>query len=108
VYGESRRVLDPILPESLSLFISGGIAGGASVYANTPIDVVKTNMQGLEASKYNGPLDCFKKIYQNEGIKGLYKGVVPRLSRVVLDVALTFTLFEYIKRGLDYTFPDDK
>ena len=65
-------------------------------------------MQGLEASKYKGPVDCFTSILKNEGIRGLYKGTVPRLSRVVLDVALTFTMFEYIKRGLDIVFPEDK
>jgi len=26
----------------------------------------------------------------------------------VLDVALTFTLFEYIKKGLDWAMPDKK
>lgn len=90
------------------MFLSGGLAGAASVYANTPVDVVKTNMQGLEAKKYKGAMDCFLTIFKNEGIRGLYKGTVPRLSRVVLDVALTFTLFEYIKAGLDYVMPDSK
>jgi solute carrier family 25 citrate transporter 1 len=65
-------------------------------------------MQGLEAKKYKGAMDCFFTIFKNEGIRGLYKGTVPRLSRVVLDVALTFTLFEYIKAGLDYVMPDSK
>ena len=74
--------------------------------ANTPIDVVKTNMQGLNASKYNGPLDCFVTIFKTEGIRGLYKGTVPRLSRVVLDVAFTFTAFKYIKESLNYVWKD--
>jgi len=29
--------------------IGGGLAGAASVFANTPVDVIKTMMQGLEA-----------------------------------------------------------
>lgn len=90
----------------MATFISGGIAGAASVYANTPVDVVKTNMQGISAEKYNGPMDCFRTILREEGMRGLYKGTVPRLSRVVLDVALTFTLFDYIKRGLDIVMPE--
>jgi len=77
-------------------FFSGAIAGAASVFANTPVDVVKTQMQGLDAKKYKNGLDCFVKTFQNEGIRGLYKGTVPRLGRVVLDVALTFTLYENI------------
>jgi solute carrier family 25 (mitochondrial citrate transporter), member 1 len=65
-------------------------------------------MQGLNANKYKGAMDCFTTIFKTEGIRGLYKGTVPRLSRVVLDVAMTFTLFEYIKRGLDIAFPEAK
>lgn len=68
----------------------GAVAGAASVFGNTPIDVVKTRMQGLEASKYKSTADCAMKIWKNEGPKAFYKGTVPRLSRVCLDVAITF------------------
>ncbi len=47
----------------------GAIAGAASVFGNTPVDVVKTRMQGLEASKYKNTLDCAVQIMKNEGPK---------------------------------------
>lgn len=72
----------------------GAIAGAASVYGNTPIDVVKTRMQGLEASKYKNTFHCFAMIWKNEGFFAFYKGTVPRLSRVCLDVAITFMIYE--------------
>lgn len=81
-------------------FFAGGIAGAASVFANTPVDVVKTNMQGLEAAKYKNGMDCFIQIAKTEGVRGLYKGTVARLGRVVLDVAITFTLYEQINKTL--------
>lgn len=87
--------------DTLVTFLSGGLAGAASVYANTPVDVVKTQMQGLDAKKYKNGWDCFVQTSKNEGIRGLYKGAVPRLSRVVLDVALTFTLYEKISAVLN-------
>jgi len=43
---------------------------------------------------------------KNEGVRGLYKGTVPRLSRVVLDVAITFTLYEYITKAIQVVWPD--
>ena len=64
-------------------------------------------MQGLEAHKYKSSLDCAGQILKNEGIKGFYKGTVPRLSRVVLDVAITFTLYEYITRAIVYFWPNE-
>ncbi|CAL8081670.1 unnamed protein product [Orchesella dallaii] len=72
----------------------GAVAGAASVFGNTPVDVVKTRMQGLEASKYKNTLDCAVRIWKNEGPKAFYKGTVPRLSRVCLDVAITFMIYD--------------
>ena len=47
--------------------IFGLIAGAASVFGNTPLDVVKTRMQSLEAAKYKNTLDCAIQIMRNEG-----------------------------------------
>ena len=54
---------------NIRTFFIGGIAGAASVFGNTPVDVVKTRMQGLEAHKYKNSWDCVKKIAKNEGLK---------------------------------------
>ena len=67
---------------------------------NNPVDVIKTNMQGLEAHKYTGALNCGAYILRNEGVLGFYKGVGPRLARVILDVAITFSVFNQLKRLL--------
>lgn len=72
----------------------GAVAGAASVFGNTPIDVVKTRMQGLEAAKYKNTVDCAVQIWKNEGPMAFYKGTVPRLSRVCLDVAITFMIYD--------------
>ena len=72
----------------------GAVAGAASVFGNTPIDVVKTRMQGLEASKYKSSIDCAVQIWKHEGAMAFYKGTLPRLSRVCLDVAITFMIYD--------------
>ncbi|KAL4223751.1 hypothetical protein ACF0H5_017217 [Mactra antiquata] len=74
----------------------GAFAGLCSVYANTPVDVIKTRLQGLDAHKYKGTIDCAIKIYKYEGLRAFYKGTVPRLSRVCLDVAITFMIYDKI------------
>lgn len=38
--------------------LMGGFAGACSVLGNTPLDVVKTRMQGLESKKYKNTFDC--------------------------------------------------
>lgn len=77
-------------------FLSGAVAGFCSVMANNPVDVVKTNMQGLHTDKFNGFLGCFAWIWKKEGFKGFYKGVSPRMARVMLDVSLTFSLWNFV------------
>lgn len=60
------------VPQSL---LAGAIAGFASVMGNTPLDVIKTKMQGLDAvEKYNGSnWACIKDIYRQYGLKGFGK-----------------------------------
>ncbi|CAH1113446.1 unnamed protein product [Psylliodes chrysocephalus] len=83
----------------------GALAGLASVYVNNPIDVVKTRMQGLEAHKYKNTLHCLISVGRNEGPLAYYKGSIPRLSRVVFDVAITFTIYETIMDILNVIWP---
>lgn len=95
----------PSLPFPIMTILAGGTAGAASVLGNTPVDVVKTQMQGLDAMKYGGAWGCIKHVAKTEGFVGFYKGVGPRMARVVMDVAITFTLFENIKRILNHYWP---
>jgi hypothetical protein len=66
---------------------------------NNPIDVIKTRMQGVNSQGMTVS-STFKLIMATSGPMGFYSGVVPRLSRVVLDAALTFSLFHSIKRAV--------
>lgn len=85
--------------------IFGACAGAVSVFGNTPIDVVKTRMQGLEASKYKNSIDCIIQIWKNEGPGAFYKGTVPRLSRVCLDVAITFVIYDSFMEMFNRIWP---
>lgn len=79
--------------------------GAASVFGNTPLDVVKTRMQGLEASKYKNTFDCALKIWKYEGPAAFYKGTVPRLGRVCLDVAITFMIYDSFMEFFQKVWP---
>jgi solute carrier family 25 citrate transporter 1 len=54
-------------------------------------------MQGQQASKYKNTIDCAKQIFKEEGIKGLYKGTLPRLGRVVPGQGIIFMSVETIQ-----------
>ena len=101
VFDETQKNLQHIIKTKVVCdFLSGAFAGFCSTMFNNPVDVIKTNMQGMEAAKYGGFLGCAKHIMVNEGPFGFYKGIGPRLARVILDVAITFSVFNSIKRLL--------
>ena len=98
VFEETQKKVSTIFKTKVLVdFLSGGFAGFCSVMFNNPIDVIKTNMQSLDAA-HGGFVGAFNHILKTEGPMGFYKGVGPRLARVILDVALTFTIYNQIKR----------
>nr|XP_023688047.1 tricarboxylate transport protein, mitochondrial [Paramormyrops kingsleyae] len=91
-----NKAINPIVTGAF-----GAIAGAASVFGNTPLDVIKTRMQGLEAHKYKNTVDCAVKIMRHEGPAAFYKGTIPRLGRVCLDVAIVFIIYEEVVKVLN-------
>uniref|UniRef100_A0A3B3UGT8 Solute carrier family 25 member 1 n=1 Tax=Poecilia latipinna TaxID=48699 RepID=A0A3B3UGT8_9TELE len=99
---DQNKTINPIITGAF-----GAIAGAASVFGNTPLDVIKTRMQGLEAHKYKSTLDCALKILKHEGLAAFYKGTVPRLGRVCLDVAIVFIIYEEVVKVLNTVWKTD-
>jgi len=80
---------------SVSTFLVGAFAGITTVYTTMPIDTVKTRMQALGADKlYTSTLNCFVKIFKEEGLLTFWKGATPRLGRLVLSGGIVFTIYE--------------
>ncbi|RCV07672.1 hypothetical protein SETIT_1G264000v2 [Setaria italica] len=92
-------------PENVKLssgetLICGGFAGSTAALFTTPFDVVKTRVQ-LQAlspvSKYDGVLHALKEIFLQEGLRGLYRGLTPRLAIYISQGAIFFTSYEFLK-----------
>eukprot|EP01041_Mallomonas_annulata_P007169 gene7169-14599_t len=45
-------------------------------------------------TQYRGTFDCLVKIWRYEGIRGIFKGIVPHCLRVVPSAALTLLIYE--------------
>ncbi|KAK6205522.1 citrate transport protein [Scheffersomyces amazonensis] len=80
---------------SLATFSVGAFAGTITVYTTMPIDTVKTRMQALGAEKrYSSTLNCFVKIFRDEGLLTFWKGATPRLGRLFFSGGIVFTIYE--------------
>jgi solute carrier family 25 (mitochondrial citrate transporter), member 1 len=85
-------------------FIGGMISGLISTLCNNPIDVVKTRMQGLNSHQYNSTFNCINIIIKKEGVYAFYKGIIPRLMRVLPGQGIIFASYEKISYTLTKLF----
>jgi solute carrier family 25 citrate transporter 1 len=82
----------------------GMLAGCFSTIGNNPFDVIKTRMQGKDAHLYKNTLDCVMKMLRSEGVQAFYKGLIPRLGRVVPGQGVIFMSFESIQSMIETHF----
>ncbi|KAK9464692.1 mitochondrial carrier domain-containing protein [Lipomyces arxii] len=88
--------------ESAYHFLLGSVAGAFGATIVYPIDLVKTRMQNQRAKVpgqllYKNSLDCFRKVIQREGFKGLYSGLGPQLVGVAPEKAIKLTVNDFAR-----------
>ncbi|KAI8388760.1 mitochondrial carrier domain-containing protein [Radiomyces spectabilis] len=88
--------------ENLKHSIAGAGAGIVSSIVTCPLDVVKTRLQNqgkLEPGMivYRGTVGTLSRIWKEEGIRGLYRGLGPMLVGYLPTWAIYFTVYDYCK-----------
>ncbi|KAI8916150.1 mitochondrial carrier domain-containing protein [Gorgonomyces haynaldii] len=108
---ESKELkqLSPLMQtlKSMYNFTLGSIAGAVGATVVYPIDLVKTRMQNQRSTKlvgqplvYKNSWDCFKKVIRNEGVTGLYSGLIPQLVGVAPEKAIKLTMNDLVRSNL--------
>jgi solute carrier family 25 iron transporter 28/37 len=97
--------------------VAGATAGCVASFVTMPIDAVKTRVQtevlthtGQKGEVAGAPrlthapkksmLATAKVIWAQEGIRGFYRGLVPRLVSIIPSASLTFASYELYKKLL--------
>ncbi|XP_050072098.1 probable mitochondrial glutathione transporter SLC25A40 [Anopheles maculipalpis] len=96
-------------------FAGGAVSGGVAAFFTVPFDVVKTHQQiafgeqflyaqngekggpGKKSYKAIGTFETMGRIFQMNGIRGLFAGLTPRLVKVAPACAIMIASFEYGK-----------
>ncbi|XP_033332635.2 mitochondrial glutathione transporter SLC25A40 isoform X1 [Megalopta genalis] len=87
---------------------AGAIAGSIAAFLTIPFDVVKTHRQiemgekeiysGNKPGRSSGTWSIIGKIYRQNGVKGLFTGLIPRIIKVAPACAIMIATFEHGKR----------
>ncbi|XP_061348677.1 uncharacterized protein LOC133294044 isoform X2 [Gastrolobium bilobum] len=100
---ESMKQVMPssIQPNMFQTLVCGGLAGSTAALFTTPFDVIKTRLQTQipgSRNQYDSVLHALYKISKSEGLKGLYRGLMPRLIMYMSQGSLFFASYEFFKR----------
>ncbi|KAA8594690.1 hypothetical protein FQN60_011825 [Etheostoma spectabile] len=92
-------------PGVLVRILAGCTTGAMAVSCAQPTDVVKVrfqaqmNLDGV-ARRYTGTMQAYKHIFQNEGIRGLWKGTLPNITRNALVNCTELVTYDLIKEAI--------
>ncbi len=93
-----------------SNLFAGGMAGAISQSISYPLDVCRRHMQleGVrsEFPKYPNVLSLLFNIYKKSGVvRGLYRGMTLNFYRAIPQVAVSFSVYEFLKQLLGISKP---
>ncbi|XP_035244869.1 solute carrier family 25 member 34 [Anguilla anguilla] len=80
------------------------ISGVAVTITMTPFDVISTRLYNQPVDElhrgrlYGGFLDCLLKVYQTEGLLGLYKGMGPVFVRLAPHTVLSMLFWDLLRQ----------
>jgi solute carrier family 25 protein 33/36 len=96
-------------------FAAGGLSGAVATTLTQPLDVLKTRLQSsnqvesIKQSQGSQHFKTFKSLqltYSREGMRGLFRGLVPNILGITPSRALYFTVYDTVKTRLSP--PDTK
>lgn len=92
-------------PGVLVRILAGCTTGAMAVSFAQPTDVVKVrfqaqmNLDGV-ARRYSGTIQAYRHIFQNEGLRGLWKGTLPNITRNALVNCTELVTYDLIKEAI--------
>ncbi|POW06716.1 hypothetical protein PSHT_10265 [Puccinia striiformis] len=97
IVGSGGTVKEHVLKDA-DYFILGAISKLFATGSTYPYLTVKSRMQSgqAEGKEYRSTFDGLQKIVAKDGVKGLYRGIAPKLTQSVLTAAFLFLAKERI------------
>uniref|UniRef100_A0A0P4VYE4 Solute carrier family 25 member 40 n=1 Tax=Scylla olivacea TaxID=85551 RepID=A0A0P4VYE4_SCYOL len=107
-YEKQKILMNQQCPSFQFTLVAGAVSGGIAGTLTLPLDVIKTHRQieiGEEmfseverARSSRSTWGMLEYIYQQQGVRGLFSGLVPRLAKVMPACAIMISTYEYAKK----------
>ncbi|KAI0385291.1 mitochondrial carrier [Hypomontagnella monticulosa] len=98
---------EDLQPTTFATGIMGATSGAFGATVVYPLNVLRTRLQtqgtSMHPAHYTGIWDVAQKTIRNEGVRGLYKGLMPNLLKVAPALSITWMVYENAKRILHLT-----
>ncbi|GAA5815716.1 hypothetical protein MFLAVUS_009230 [Mucor flavus] len=104
ITASQQKLLDKPPLKTWAELLCGGVAGLVAQTSSYPLEVTRRRMQVgglLDPHKFTGFLETAKDIYRVKGFKGFYVGLSIGYVKVVPMVAVSFAVYERMKRLLE-------
>ncbi|KAI3341641.1 mitochondrial carrier domain-containing protein [Ustulina deusta] len=89
-------------PSTFATGIMGASSGAFGASVVYPLNVLRTRLQtqgtSMHPARYTGIWDVAQKTVKNEGVRGLYKGLMPNLLKVAPALSITWMVYENAKK----------
>ena len=90
----------------LTNVLAAAVSGVACSFCSLPFDNVKTKLQKMKKGSdgqlpYSGILDCFRKTFKREGIRGFWTGYSAFYMRVAPHATIVLILDDFLHRKFD-------
>ena len=91
-------------PSTLTMLACGAASSSLAQLATYPLALAKTRLQasGMPGFHpgYDGLVGCLVHTVRAEGVRGLYRGIVPNLLKAVPSISISYVVFENVKGSL--------
>ncbi|KAL2109383.1 hypothetical protein VUR80DRAFT_2515 [Thermomyces stellatus] len=114
-YEVARKYLTPdgdANPSAVRKLLAGAISGAVAQTCTYPFDVLRRRFQINTMSgmgyQYKSISDAIKVIIAQEGLRGMYKGIIPNLLKVAPSMASSWLSFEISRDFLLSVKPEEQ
>jgi len=104
IYDSGKELLLPKDANILVKFIFAQFVTGTSGLMSYPFDTVRRRMmmmsgkkKGVDNIQYKGTLDCFAKVYSQEGMRGFFKGALSNFFRGI-GASLVLVMYDELQK----------